>query len=263
MCLPMLAGDTVSLCVEHPVYGKAEAVQICPAQQSISVQIDSISSYGEVYGTMSLPGYIGCMTDVQSIVVRIVHCTARRTMYYTNDTIYDTVIMCEEDRQVAALYSTDAMFGTYHDLLTPSPYYAGYMLNAPVQTAAHTFPFVMDMHIMPYNGRDNGTKLTIDSLTIAVHSIVRTADNYAYRTSLRRVLDQREYVQMLTSSQSYEENDIGMTVEDIIAVIGEMFDELGQAEENQVYHNLSGNKGSEPLGCFSLISESETICEIK
>lgn len=258
--VPVTASDKVSLHVEHPTYGKAEAEQISPDSQPAQIKVDSVSRYGEVYGQLTLPAYRGAEDDVLTILCRIDSCVARLTIEQKGRTFTDTIRVRKDDQWAAVIYSQNELFGRLDNYQTPLGYYGGWALDAPVTKEQQNVPFIVDMHVAMIDG----CTLEIDSLTFTIITNVRTQDDYKYFASADRVTGRSLYVSELSSqrtSQDQEEDDI--SIEELMYNIGTMFDVLGNAESNQLYSNLTGIKNMEPIGFFSITHTSETTYKLK
>lgn len=253
--LPVQAGDSVLLRVEHPAYGRAEAWQVCPAQQPLALTVDSISRYGEVYGKIHLPGYRGNPTDVVTLTSKVDRCQARLTYQKGRYTDTDTVIVYEADSISMVMYTKDDCFDKYHDKQS-SGYYASYSLTLPASAEDRTLPVIMDSHIFTgIVGKD----LLIDNMVISIRTEVRTIEDYDYYTSLHRALDRSDYAPPMSSQMTDEQSESRLYMEDVIESIREAFDELGNVEESQIYGNLDGERHKKPIGCFSLVSVSKHV----
>lgn len=258
--LALAAGDSVWLNVEHPLYGKAEAMQVCPAQQSMDITVDSISRYGEIYAKMHLVGYQGNPTDVVTFIPRVDRCQARLKYKRGISTTTDTVIVFETDSVAVVMYSPDECFARYQDKQSLSGYYAGYSLTMPAQKENHVVPVILDSHL--FTGIV-GEDLMIDYMFISIRTEVRTIEDYDYYTSLADVLGNNSYyVPSMSSQTGDEQSETREYMEAVILSIREAFDELGNVEESQIYGNLSGEADKPPIGCFSLINVYEHTFKI-
>lgn len=257
--LALTAGDSVQLSVVHPLYGKAEAMQVCPAQQAMTITVDSVSRYGEIYAKMHLVGYQGSPTDVVTYVPRVDRCQARLTYKSGISTTTDTVIVFEADSVAVVMYSPDECFARYQDKQSLSGYYAGYSLTMPVQTEDFVVPVILDSHLF---AGIVGEDLMIDYMFISIRREVRTIEDYDYYTSLADVLGDSYYVPLPSSQTGDEQSETREYMEAVILSIREAFDELGNVEESQIYGNLSGEADKPPIGCFSLINVYEHTFKI-
>lgn len=258
--LALSAGDSVLLSVEHPTYGKAEAVQVCPSEQPLTVTVDSISRYGEIYGKMHLSGYQGSPTDVVTFIPRVDKCQARLTYERGALTQTDTVIVFEADSVAVAMYSPDDCFARYQDKRSQSGYYAGYSLTLPVSAEEYEVPIILDSHM--FGGIVGKNGLSIDYMFISIRTEVRTIEDYDYYTSLAGVLNRSDYVPPLSSQMEDEQSETMEYMEAVIESIREAFDELGNVEESQIYGNLYGEADKPPIGCFSLVNVCEHILKV-
>lgn len=245
--LAFAAKDTVRLHVEHPAYGTADAVQVCPVKQPFTLSIDSVSEYGELWCHMHVPAYTGDMNGVLTIQAAIM----------TDE--YD-----EEGMSMFA-YSRDEAFAYYDNYQTPSGYYAGYQL--------HMQPALTDRDIalVFYPGvgymADIYDDTTDTILNISAYMLARTREDYMYKSTMYAALGRSMYVNELISERRQSSNpaddyfDINM--EELFYMISENFDVLGNAESYQVYGNLSGSnkQNIQPFGCFSLVNTTEQHIE--
>ena len=218
--------DTLRLQVSHPVYGTADAVQVCPAKQAFTLTLDSVSQYGEMWCHLHLAPYAGSMSDVLTLqaVTQLPDARELTTYIYTEDTC-------------AARYDNVQLLS----------YFAGAQLHLPVSAEARDIPVVLDAHIVT------------DTLQLIMYALTRTREDYEYKTSLDRVLARSMYVPVLSSMNESDPERMGFTMEELFNEIAESFDVLGQAENYQVYGNLTGTNtlGLQPFGCFSLVNLTE------
>lgn len=248
--LALAPRDSVLLNVAHPLYGKAEARQVCPAEQSMTVTVDSISRLGEVYAKMHLSGYQGSPTDVVTFTAKVDMCQV--SMKYENTT-KDTVLVFEADSVAMVMYSPDECFAQYENKQLSSGYYAGYSLTLPVSSEDRVVPIILDSHLFTGVGEK---ELIIDYTCISIRTEVRTIEDYDYYTSLAGVLGNNDIVPSPSSQIKDEQSDMKEYMENAIQLIRIAFDELGNVEESQIYGNLSGDENKKPIGCFSLVNVS-------
>lgn len=232
--LPIAGNDTVRLHVEHPDYGTADAVQICPMWQRMSLTLDSLSVFGEVYAHMHLPAYTGNPEDLLSMQVS-----------FLNTNVYYNVY----------IYSRDSAFSGLDNLQTASGYYAGSNVTLCVSSHDRDIAVVFDTPNKRWN--DSIAEAT-DTLQIWTEITSRTPEDYTYRTSLERVSGQlyNRYVPDLPSERATDSREDGLQdfdIGELFDVIAEEFSVLGNAESYQVNGNLIGDKRDlQPFGCFTL-----------
>jgi len=239
--------DTVRLHVEHPTFGSADAMQVCPVKQPFTISVDSLSQYGELWCHMHVPAYTGDMNDVLTL----------QTALMSDE-------LDEEGMSVYA-YSRDEAFAYYDNYQTPSGYYAGYQLHMqPAKTDR-------DIVLVIYPGlgyiADDYDDTVDTKLNICAYMLARTQEDYMYKSTLYAAMGRSMYVSELISERMQSSNpaddyfDINM--EELFYMISENFDVLGNAESYQVYGNLSGkNKQNiQPFGCFSLVNTTQQDIE--
>ncbi|MBQ7531000.1 MAG: hypothetical protein IJT12_04775 [Paludibacteraceae bacterium] len=234
--------DTVRLHVEHPMYGTAEALQVCPMMQQFTITLDSVVNQREFWAHLHLDAYMGASTDVLSMFFDV-------TGWYDNQYGYVDYLV--------QTYSKEKAFGELHNQLTYSGYYAGFYMYLPVADTDRDIPVVLAPR---YSTRFNDSILqNIERLTISGTIRVHTQDYYQHLMSLARVRGNgNEYVEDFVAPNDSTERRQYYDMVGILDRIAEEFTVLGNAESYQVYGNLSaGNKHDlQPFGCFSLYQET-------
>lgn len=246
--LPFAGNDTLRLLVNHPQYGTATTMQVCPMRQEFTLQVDSISRYGEVWCHMHLPAYLGSMSDVLTLQTAVV----------TNESNDEGYNLCA--------YSRNEVFAQYENKQTRSGFYGGQQLHLSPDTTDRDVQLVLDARAGMWRSYDSSS-VRQDTLLISAYVIARTQDDYQYKTSMRRVLGRTEYVPELSSQQPQDNSQgdyIDFNIEEIFDLIAESFDVLGNAESYQVHGNLQGtnSRGLQPFGCFSLVNPNKQTVEV-
>lgn len=218
--------DTVRLHVEHPVYGTADALQVCPEMPYMELILDSLDTrYSQMYCHLLLPPYKGDPTDIMAVSGNMV------------------------------IYSKDPTFAKYDNYQTPLGYYAGTELRMTVSSEPRSIPLILaSLYIEEYDHETQTLTLQFD-----MHSTSCTQDDYRYRSTLRRATGQNLWRRAFPeppSERTEVEEDVGMGVDmaEMMDIIAEEFSVLGNVEGYQVYGNLTGTNAHDlqPFGCFTL-----------
>ena len=244
--------DTVRLHIEHPEYGSADAMQICPMKQQFALEVDSVSKYCEIWCHMHLPAYTGSMTDVLTLDIN------STTAYMWIDTTLEVVSLEH--------YSQDETFAVYDNYQTPAGYFAGNNLTFPVSATDRTIAMVLVSDTFKLFKPSNLSKVHKMWITMELWS--QTQDDYKYYTSLDNVMSRSsssysqshytaKYIPELPSAKdtiTQQTTDPGLDIAKLLSEIAEEFNVLGNAEGYQVYSNISGSNRQkvQPFGCFSL-----------
>lgn len=253
--LAFTGNDTVRLHVEHPQYGIADAVQVCPMPQQVTIQVDSVvPKYAEIWCHLHLPAYSGDLTDVLTLDI--------------NSTA--AFIWIDTTLEVASLYyySPDETFAVYDNFRTPTGYYAGSNLTFPVSDTGRSIQMVL----VGETGTDS-LFAQAEELDIQMNLISQTRDDYRYYTSLDRAqtyasaryvsshyMAAKHYPELpsirYSGTDLSPEEQYTYDMSQLFDNISEEFDVLGNAENYQVYSNITGtnSQGVQPFGCFSLMN---------
>ncbi len=246
--VPLLfaAKDTVRLHVEHPTYGTADAMQVCPEKQPFKLTVDSLSQYGELWCHMFVPAYKGDTSDVLTIQAAV----------FDDD-------LSDNGLSIVA-YSDNEAFGYYDNYQTNAGYYAGYQLHMQPAGSGRNIPLVFDLGL---RSMDVSEEITPDTILICAYMLARTRDDYLYHSTLYAALGQSLAVTELISERQKAGNtgneNFEFNIEQIFDEIAENFAVLGNAEGYQVYSNMEGKNGQNvrPFGCFSLVNVTEQNIE--
>lgn len=233
------SNDTVRLHVEHPNYGSADAVQICPMKQTYMLSMDSLVNNTQLWLQLHLPAYHGAATDVIELYFEVEGLTDTATIDYN-----------------ALLYSLDESFDVLNNYQTNYDYYAGTRMYLPVSDSERVIPIVL---ASPYGwfAETDSVLQDVSSISVRGYITVRTIDGYKYIASLRRINDRSDYIYirdfLAPEKDSYERMDFSELLENISTE----FEVLGNAESYQVNGNMTpaNPKDLPPFGCFYLYQE--------
>lgn len=236
------ANDTVRLHVEHPTYGTADALQICPAQQGMMFETDSLNKYGELWCHVHLSAYGGTMTDVLAMQVTI-----------------------NDDQKYIYSYAED--FAEYDNYQTRSLHYAGKSLLLAPSQQERDIPFIINASYLRYRNMSDPAKAQndTDTLDATLTILSQTHEGYAYQSSLARASGRAasEVPELASQNTGSAQQGYG-DMTNILDEITEAFDVLGNVEGYQVYGNLSGKNAQnvQPFGCFSLLNTNKQTVRI-
>lgn len=230
-------GEKVTIRVQHKDFHDVATVS-----QRIPAFPHAIISLGQytpddttIPFTIELPAYAGDSTDLLRITaITYVHEYLTRYDYYSQNTVTDTT-----ETQYPYVYSQDFRFAPYDKMnkRLSSNYFGaglfGLYTAVPMQPTQYAMRAVV-------NGKyyySTSSTPTIDSIVVNVAAVSR--DEYLNAASIRaaRYYNYDERVPDYFSTQ--ESTD--MT--DIIEIIQDIFDEMGNMEATQLYDNVDGGIG--------------------
>lgn len=269
-------GDELTMRVSHPLYGTAVATQVCPAETTPTLRIDSVSRFGEIYLTLHLEPYTGDSSDVITLLPELQDLMATSTfLRYKRageyELLEDTLrwgTRYNKSIGVRYLYSADQNFATRINKSTSSGLFAGQVLRMRPPTKACDIKMLLDLRIRnEYDAEP--VSLQVDSLLLNMYCVARTNEEYIHNTTLDRLRGVSEYAPEPSSTTSIIDNDdpTNFDIDDILAQISDMFDALGGVEGYQAYSNWHNDNPSpdalQPFGLFALITVSETADSIR
>lgn len=241
--------DTIRLHVSHPDYGSAEAVQVCPMQQTYTLTLDSVVDKAQLWMHLHLPAYQGNISDVLELQFDVEGHTDTDTIDYH-----------------AVLYSLDVAFDILDNYQTDYDYYAGIPLYVPVSNEVRDIAVVIAPQ---YGWFAEDDSIIQDVRNITVHGVVtaKTLDGYKYEASIRRInrLNRYYYIRDFLAPENGSNDRIDFS--ELLEDISEDFEVLGNAESYQVVGNLSPAtpKDIPPFGCFYLYQDyvSEQVFSVQ